>query len=45
MALAGRTGSYSIEVRTGDGRIVAQVQSLSRTVGGPIVTDEASDRG
>jgi acyl-CoA thioesterase len=45
MALAGRSGSYSIEVRTGDGRIVAQVQSLSRTVGGPIVTDEESHHG
>jgi acyl-CoA thioesterase len=45
MALVGRSGSYSIEVRTGDGRIVAQVQSLSRTVGGPIVTDEESDHG
>jgi acyl-CoA thioesterase len=43
MALVGRSGSYSIEVRTGDRRIVAQVQSLSRTVGGPIVTDEESD--
>ena len=45
MALAGRSGSYSIEVRTGDGRIVAQVQSLSRTVGGPIVPNEESDHG
>ena len=43
LALVGRSGSYSIEVRTGDGRIVAQVQSLSRTGGGPIVTDEESD--
>jgi acyl-CoA thioesterase len=43
LALVGRSGSYSIEVRTGDRRIVAQVQSLSRTVGGPIVTGEESD--
>jgi acyl-CoA thioesterase len=40
LALVGRSGSYSIEVRTGDGRMVAQVQSLSRKVGGPILTDE-----
>ena len=44
-ALAGRSGSYAIEVRTGDGRIVAQVQSLSRTVGGPIVTDDEGNHG
>ena len=44
-ALAGRSGAYAIEVRTGDGRIVAQVQSLSRTVGGPIVTDEENVHG
>ena len=39
-ALAGRSGCYTIEVRTGDGRIVAQLQCLSRTVGGAIVTEE-----
>ncbi len=44
-ALAGRSGSYAVEVRTGDGRIVAQVQSLSRTVGGAIVTHDEAGRG
>jgi acyl-CoA thioesterase len=44
-ALAGRSGTYMIEVRAGDGRIVAQLQCLSRTVGGPIVTDEENDLG
>jgi acyl-CoA thioesterase len=44
-ALAGRSGAYTIEVRTGDGRIVAQLQCLSRTVGGAIVTDEENDHG
>ncbi|MDB5710408.1 MAG: phenylacetic acid degradation protein PaaD [Sphingomonas bacterium] len=44
-ALAGRSGSYTIEVRAGDGRIVAQLQCLSRTVGGPIVTNEEDDHG
>lgn len=44
-ALAGRSGAYAIEVRTGDGRIVAQLQCLSRTVGGPILTDEENDLG
>jgi acyl-CoA thioesterase len=39
-ALSGRSGAYSIEVRSGDGRIVAQVQGLSRTIGGPILEDE-----
>ena len=44
-ALAGRSGAYAVEVRTGDGRIVAQLQCLSRTVGGPIVTDQESLHG
>lgn len=44
-ALAGRSGAYSIEVRAGDSRIVAQVQSLSRTVGGPIVADMENEHG
>jgi acyl-CoA thioesterase len=44
-ALAGRSGAYMIDVRTGDGRIVAQLQCLSRTVGGAIVTDEENDLG
>jgi acyl-CoA thioesterase len=44
-ALAGRSGAYAIEVRAGDGRVVAQLQCLSRTVGGAIVTDEENDHG
>ncbi len=38
-ALAGRSGSYSVAVRTADGRTVAQFQGLSRTIGGPVITD------
>lgn len=44
-AAAGRSGTYAIEVRAGDGRIIAQLQCLSRTVGGAIVTDEENDHG
>ena len=44
-ALAGRSGAYAVEVCTGDGRIVAQLQCLSRTVGGAIVTDEEDLHG
>jgi acyl-CoA thioesterase len=36
-ALAGRSGSYSVAVRTEDGRAIAQFQGQSRIVGGPII--------
>ena len=39
-ALAGRTGSYQVEVRTADGRPIAIFQGLSRTIGGTIVSEE-----
>jgi acyl-CoA thioesterase len=42
-ALGGRSGAYAIEVRAGDGRTIAQIQGLSRTIGGPIVKDEEID--
>jgi len=38
-ALRGRTGVYLMTVYGEDGRIVAEMQGLSRTVGGPIVED------
>jgi acyl-CoA thioesterase len=33
-ALAGRTGVYSVDVRTEDGRIIARFQGLSRAIAG-----------
>jgi acyl-CoA thioesterase len=40
-AIAGRSGAYSVAVRTRDGRAVAQFQGHSRTVGGLIIDDES----
>lgn len=37
VALKGRSGVYTVTVRGGDGRIVAQFQGQSRTVGGPLI--------
>jgi len=39
-ATTGRSGVYSVSVRTQDGRAVAEFQGLSRTLGGPVVEDE-----
>ena len=39
-ARAGRGGAYIVEVRSGDGRAVAQFQGLSRTVGGPVIEED-----
>jgi acyl-CoA thioesterase len=36
-ARAGRSGSYSVAVRTDDGRPIAQFQGLSRTTGGSVL--------
>lgn len=36
-AVAGRSGAYSVAVRTGDGRPVAQFQGFSRTLGGAVI--------
>ncbi|MGD9810855.1 MAG: hydroxyphenylacetyl-CoA thioesterase PaaI [Sphingobium sp.] len=41
-AVSGRTGSYSVAVRTADGRPVAQFQGQSRTIGGAVI--ELGDR-
>lgn len=40
-AMAGRSGAYSVAIRTRDGRAIAQFQGHSRTVGGPIIDDES----
>ncbi len=39
VTVMGRSGVYTITVRGGDGRIVAQFQGQSRTVGGAIVEE------
>jgi acyl-CoA thioesterase len=40
IALAGRSGAYSVEVKGGDGRLVAHFQGLSRVSGNPIINPE-----
>ena len=42
IALAGRSGVYSVEVRGGDGRLVAHFQGLSRVSGDPILDPESA---
>lgn len=39
-AVMGRTGSYRVDVRTVDGRAIAQFQGLSRAIGGPVLPFE-----
>ena len=39
IALAGRSGAYTVHVRTDDGRAVAQFQGHSRAVGGAVVEE------
>lgn len=36
-ALKGRTGVYAVTVTGEDGRVVAEFQGLSRTIGGPVI--------
>lgn len=36
---AGRAGVYQVSVRTADGRVVAEFNGLSRTIGGPVLPD------
>ena len=38
--LAGRSGSYVVEVRTADGRAVASFHGLSRSIGGAVIEQE-----
>jgi acyl-CoA thioesterase len=38
-AVVGRTGSYSVAVRTADGRAVAQFQGLSRSIGRALIDE------
>lgn len=44
-AVAGRSGSYTVAVRTAEGRAVAQFQGLSRSIGGALIDDEESENG
>lgn len=37
---AGRSGVYAVSVRAADGRVIAEFNGLSRTIGGPVI-DEA----
>ena len=39
ITVTGRSGVYAITVRGGDGRVVAQFQGQSRTIGGTIVEE------
>jgi acyl-CoA thioesterase len=36
-ALAGRSGVYNVSVRGGDGRVIAEFQGLSRSLGTPVI--------
>ncbi|AUN31021.1 MULTISPECIES: hydroxyphenylacetyl-CoA thioesterase PaaI [Niveispirillum] len=40
-AVAGRSGVYNVSVHTRDGRVIAEFQGLSRTIGGPVIQEEA----
>jgi acyl-CoA thioesterase len=39
LAVKGRSGSYAVEVRGEDDRVIATMQGLSRTVGGPVIEE------
>lgn len=39
-AVAGRSGVYTVSIRTDDGRVIAEFQGLSRTIGGPVIGAE-----
>ena len=36
-AIVGRTGTYSVSVRTSDGRPIADFHGMSRTIGGEVI--------
>jgi acyl-CoA thioesterase len=38
-ALVGRSGVYNVNVRTGDGRAIAEFQGFSRSLGGQLIGD------
>tara|TARA_R110000782_G_scaffold78276_8_gene155376 strand:+ start:32621 stop:33076 length:456 start_codon:yes stop_codon:yes gene_type:complete len=42
-AISGRSGSYSVAVRTADGRAIAQFQGQSRIIGGPIIETDTEE--
>jgi acyl-CoA thioesterase len=39
-ALTGRSGVYHVAVRGADGRVIAEFQGYSRTIGGAVIGDE-----
>ncbi len=39
-AVKGRTGVYAVSVFGEDGRIIAEFQGLSRTIGGPVIEED-----
>lgn len=43
-AVEGRSGVYNVTVRTASGRVIAEFQGLSRTIGGQIVQSETEDK-
>ena len=38
-ALSGRSGAYTVSVKTADGKVVANFQGQSRTIGGAVIED------
>lgn len=40
VALKGRTGVYAITIKGDDDRILAEMQGISRTIGGAVLEDE-----
>ena len=39
----GRSGVYDVTVTRGDGTVIAEFRGLSRTIGGPIIPQKATD--
>jgi len=39
-ALVGRSGVYNVSVRTADGRVIAEFQGFSRSLGGQLIGDD-----
>jgi acyl-CoA thioesterase len=42
-AVSGRSGSYTVAVRTLDGRAIAQFQGQSRAIGGPVIKTDIEE--
>lgn len=43
-AMAGRSGAYSVAVRSADGRVLAHFHGQSRTVGGVIIDTDSEEK-